>query len=102
MSRENPPVQSAVLLTIIAETVLKDAILRLFKTLNVNGYTINQVQGSGSHGQRLGDMAGYNTNIEIKVIVSQDVSNAILWSIKDYEGKQALMAFRQNVEVLVD
>jgi hypothetical protein len=102
MPPKAPPVQPAVLLTVIAETVLKDAIVQMFKTYSVSGYTMNQVQGEGSHGQRLGDMAGYNTNIEIKAIVSQEISDAILWSIKDYQGKQAIMAFRQNVETLVD
>ena len=102
MSLEAAPVQPAILLTIIAETVLKDAIVKLFKSNNVSGYTINQVQGEGSHGQRFGDMAGYNTNIEIKTIVSKDISDSILRSIKDYQGKHALIAFRQNVETLVD
>jgi hypothetical protein len=102
MSPETTPVQPAILLTIIAETVLKDAIVKLFKSNSVSGYTINQVQGEGSHGQRFGDMAGYNTNIEIKTIVSKDVSDSILRSIKDYKGKHALIAFRQNVETLVD
>ena len=82
--------------------MLKDAIVNMFKSYSVSGYTINQVQGEGSHGQRLGDLAGYNTNIEIKAIVPQEVSDAIFWSIKDYQGKQAIMAFRQNVETLVD
>lgn len=102
MSSEAPPVKSAILLTIIAETVLKDAIVQLFKSYSVSGYTVNQVQGEGSHGRRLGDMAGYNTNIEIKAIVSQEISDVILLSVKDYQGKQALMVFRQNVEVLAD
>jgi hypothetical protein len=102
MPPEAPPVQPAVLLTIIAETVLKDAIVQMFKNYSVSGYTINQVQGEGSHGQRFGDMAGYNTNIEIKAIVSKEVSDAIFWSIKDYQGKQALLAFRQNIEALTD
>ncbi len=96
MPPEAPPVQPAVLLTLIAETVLKDAIVNMFKSYSVSGYTINQVQGEGSHGQRLGDLAGYNTNIEIKAIVPQEVSDANLWSIKVNQGKQALMAFRQN------
>ncbi|CAA9512903.1 MAG: hypothetical protein AVDCRST_MAG96-2546 [uncultured Segetibacter sp.] len=102
MSLEAAPVQPAILLTIIAETVLKDAIVKLFKSNNVSGYTINQVQGEGSHGQRMGDMAGYNTNIEIKTLVSKDVSDSILRSIKDYQGKHALIVFRQNVETLAD
>ncbi len=102
MPPEAAPVQPAVLLTGIGETVLKDALVQLLKSYSVSGYTVNQVQGEGSHGQRLGDMAGYNTNIEIKAIVSQEVSDAIFLSIKDYPGKQALMAFRQNVEALIN
>jgi len=49
------PLQSnPVLLTIIGETVLKDRIVQLLKSHSVSGYTINQVQGEGSQGRRLG------------------------------------------------
>jgi hypothetical protein len=102
MPPEAARVQPAVLLTIIAETVLRDPIVKLFKHNNVSGYTINQVQGEGSHGKRMGDMAGYNTNIEIKTLVSREVSDSILWSIKDYQGKHAIIVFRQDVETLAD
>ncbi len=100
MSDEAIPVQPAVLLTIIAETVLKDAIVHLLKSYNVSGYTANQVQGEGSHGRQLGDIEGYNTNVEIKSVVSPEASDAILLSIKDYHGKHAIIAFRHNVEAL--
>ena len=100
MPSEASSIKSVTLLTIIAETVLKDPIVKLLKNYEVSGYTINQVQGEGSHGRRLGDIAGYNTNIEIKTLVSLEVSDAILESIKDYQGKHALLAFRQNVEAL--
>ncbi|MDF5714485.1 MAG: hypothetical protein PUP93_11485 [Rhizonema sp. NSF051] len=100
MSLETDLVKPAVLLTIIGETVLKDAIIKLLKSHNVIDYTITQVQGEGSHGRRTGDMAGYNTNIEVKTILSLEVSNDILQSIKDYQGKQAVIAFRSHVEVL--
>lgn len=92
------PVQPAVLITIIGETVLKDRIVKLLKNHNVSGYTINQVQGEGGHGKRLGDMAGYNTNIEIKTIVSLKVSDAIFSALKEEHGNHALIAFRHDVE----
>ncbi|MBH8576139.1 hypothetical protein I8752_24730 [Nostocaceae cyanobacterium CENA369] len=92
------PVQPAVLITIIGETVLKERIIKLLKSHNVSGYTISQVQGEGGHGRRLADMAGYNTNIEIKTLVSLEVSDAIFWALKDEQGKHALIAFRHNVE----
>ncbi|MFN6562886.1 MAG: P-II family nitrogen regulator [Nostoc sp. ChiSLP01] len=92
------PVKPAVLITIIGETVLKDRIVKLLKSHDVSGYTINQVQGEGGHGRRLSDLAGYNTNIEIKTIVSLEVSDAIFWALKQEQGKHALIAFRHNVE----
>jgi hypothetical protein len=92
------PVQPAVLITIIGETVLKDRIVKLLKTHNVSGYTINQVQGEGGHGRRLSDLAGYNTNIEIKTIVSPEVSDAIFWALKEEQGQHGLIVFRNNVE----
>ena len=100
MSHEADLVKPAVLLTIIGETVLKEAIIKMLKSYNVIDYTITQVQGEGSHGRRTGDMVGYNTNIEIKTILSLEASNDILQSIKDYQGKQAVIAFRSHVEVL--
>ncbi|MBD2446332.1 hypothetical protein H6G76_03980 [Nostoc sp. FACHB-152] len=92
------PLESAVLITIIGETVLKDRIVKLLKTYDVSGYTISQVQGEGGHGRRLADLAGYNTNIEIKIIVSLEVSDAILDALKEERGKHALIAFRHNIE----
>ncbi|MBD2593745.1 hypothetical protein H6G74_05300 [Nostoc spongiaeforme FACHB-130] len=98
MSNSTPPVEPAVLVTIIGETVLKDRIVKLLKSHNVSGYTINQVQGEGGHGRRLSDLAGYNTNIEIKTIVSLETSDAILCTLKDEQGQHALIAFRHNIE----
>lgn len=98
MTNSTFPVQPAVLITIIGETVLKERIVKLLKSHNVSGYTISQVQGEGGHGKRLSDMVGYNTNIEIQTIVSSEVSDAILWALKQEQGKHALIAFRHNVE----
>lgn len=100
LSSEATPLKPAVLVTIIGETVLKDNIVQLLKKHNVTGYTVNQVQGEGGHGRRLGDIAGYNTNVEIKTIMSLEVSEAILQALQDYHSKHALIAFRQNIEAL--
>ena len=100
MSNSDPLVQPAVLLTIIGETVLKDRIVQLLKSYSVSGYTITQAQGEGGHGRRMGDISGYNTNIEIKTIVSLEVSDNILESLNSDQGKHALIAYRHNVEAL--
>jgi hypothetical protein len=90
------------LVTIICETVLQDRLVKLLQTLNVSGYTIIAAQGAGGHGRRMGDMAGYNTNIEVKTIVSLETSNQLLEDLKDFPQNHALIAFRQKIEGLFE
>jgi predicted transcriptional regulator len=91
-----------ILVTIICEAVLQDRLIKLLQTLNVSGYTIIPAQGAGRHGRRMGDMAGYNTNIEVKTIVSAEISDQLLEDLKDFPQNHALIAFRQTVEGLFD
>ncbi|MFE4107211.1 P-II family nitrogen regulator [Almyronema epifaneia] len=97
--------KKAVLVTIIGESVLQDRLRQLMKTLGVSGYTFTLAQGVGSHGVRVSDVsdiAGYKTNLELKTVVSEEVSDQILTEIKTYQAKYALIAFRQPVEALLD
>ncbi|MGB5631196.1 MAG: hypothetical protein WBM44_29250 [Waterburya sp.] len=94
--------KQGILVTIVSEAVLQDRLIKLLITLGVSGYTIVPVQGAGSHGKRTGDMAGYNTNIEVKTIVSPEVSDQLLEKLKQFPETFALIAFRENVEGLFD
>lgn len=91
-----------VLVTIVCESVLQDRLIKLLTTLGVSGYTIVPVQGAGSHGKRTGDIAGYNTNIEVKTIVTLEVSDQLLEKLQQFPETYASIAFRQNVEGLFD
>ncbi len=92
-----------VLVTIISEAVLQDRLIHLFPKLGVSGYTITSAQGAGSHGKRMGDIAGHNnTNIEVKTIVTSAISEDLLEDLKTFRGNHALIAFRQTVEGLFD
>ncbi|MGA7935893.1 MAG: DUF3240 family protein [Kovacikia sp.] len=90
------------LVTIISETVLQDRLIDVLTKLGVSGYTIVPAQGAGSHGRRMGDMAGYNTNVEIKTIVTSAVSDQLLEHLKQFQASHALIAFRQTVDGLFD
>lgn len=90
------------LVTIIGEAVLQERLIHLLSQLEVSGYTIVPAKGAGSHGRRMGDIAGYNTNIEIKTIVSPALSDQLLEELKPYQETHALIAFRQTVEGLFD
>ncbi|MGL5794512.1 MAG: P-II family nitrogen regulator [Waterburya sp.] len=91
-----------ILVTIVCEAVLQDRLIKLLITSGVSGYTLIPAQGAGSHGKRMGDMAGYNTNIEVKTIVTPEVSDQLLEDLKPFQGTHALIAFRQSVEGLFD
>jgi nitrogen regulatory protein PII len=93
---------SGVLVTIIGEAVLQDRLITLLMKLGVSGYTIIPAQGAGSHGRRMGDMAGYNTNIEIKTIVASKKSDQLFEDLKPLQSSHALIAFRQTVDGLFD
>ena len=89
-----------ILVTIVCEAVLQERLIKLLITLGVSGYKIVPVQGAGSHGRRTGDMAVYNTNIEVKTIVTPEVSDQLLEKLQQFPETYALIAFRQNVEGL--
>jgi hypothetical protein len=93
---------SGILVTIVGEAVLQDRLIHLLTKLGVSGYTIIPAQGAGSHGKRMGDIAGYNTNIEIKTIVDSKTSDRLLEDLKPFKSTHALIAFRQSVDGLFD
>jgi len=107
-------VQPATLVTIATEAVLKDSIVALLKNLKVKGYTITEVSGEGRCPRLVEVVAGEGaetttgtkvemhiaTPIEIRAIVSQDLSNVILYALKEYQHEFAIVAYRQTVEAL--
>ncbi|MEO0374692.1 MAG: hypothetical protein AAF329_08725 [Cyanobacteria bacterium P01_A01_bin.17] len=90
------------LVTMIGEAVLQDRLIHLLTKLGVSGYTIIPAQGAGSHGRRMSDIAGYNTNIEVKTLVTSELSDQLFDSLKPFQKTYALIAFRQTVEGVFD
>lgn len=91
-----------ILVTIIGEAVLQNRLIHLLTELKVSGYTLVPAQGAGSHGRRMGDIAGYNTNIELKTLVTEAISDQLLEALKPFQETHALVVFRQTVEGLFD
>ena len=96
------PLAQGVLVTIIGEAVLQDRLIKLLTELQVSGYTLVPAKGAGSHGRRMGDIAGYNTNIEVKTVVASEVSDKIFEALRPLQKTYAIIAFRQTVEGLFD
>jgi nitrogen regulatory protein PII len=105
-------VQPAVLVTIICESVLKESVVSLLKNLKVQGYTVAEVEGEGrfeslrkvssnsdSEEESL-TIPSVETQVEVRALVSKDLSNVILHVLKEQQKNFAIMAYRQTVEAL--
>lgn len=90
---------TAKLVTIIAESVLRDRLVKDLKRLGVRGYTESQVRGEGSRGRRTVELEGQN--VQIDTLVSPDLAKRILDHVSEaYFELYAIVAFSRDVEVL--
>jgi hypothetical protein len=103
-------VQPAMLVTIICEAVLKDSVVGLLKNLKVKGYSISAVEGAGRY-EAIGGtgntetetlVSNAETNVEIRAIVSKELSNVLLYALKEQQQHFAITAYRQTVEALAE
>jgi nitrogen regulatory protein PII len=101
-------VQPAVLVTIICEAVLKDSVVSLLRNLKVKGYSVSVVEGAG-HYEAVGESGtetlvvnSVETNVEIRAIVSKELSNVVLYALREQRQHFAITAYRQTVEALAD
>jgi hypothetical protein len=99
-------VEPAYLVTVISEAVLKDSLIRLLKNLKVKSYTVSEIQGEGRYMRRSAEPEASSsfveTSIEVRAIVSQELSNVILYALKEQQRDFAIFAYRQPVEALID
>lgn len=87
------------LLTIIAERVLLDRLLRELRALGAKGYTISEVVGEGSRGVRASEWEGRNVKIEL--ILSPEVAERALAHLSElYLPHFAVVAYVSSVEVM--
>jgi len=85
--------------TIVAEALLEDRIVREIRALGARGFTIAETRGEGSRGVRASDWEGRNVRIE--TIVGGEVATAILAHVADhYFAHYAVIAWVDDVEVV--
>ncbi|NJO79200.1 MAG: hypothetical protein HC827_12205 [Cyanobacteria bacterium RM1_2_2] len=110
--------QPAVLVTILTEAILKDSIEKLLKNLKVFGYSISETPGAVKRIQQFGQIATVQTaateantdqvesyaatRLEIRAVVSPELSNVILIALKEQQRQFAVLVYRQKVEALVE
>ncbi|MFK7851085.1 MAG: transcriptional regulator [Akkermansiaceae bacterium] len=85
--------------TVVAERLLKDSILEVFKKHGATGWSIAAVEGEGSRGNRSADFEGRNAHME--TIVSAEQADLIMNDIAElYFTDWAIITYSSDVEVL--
>lgn len=87
------------LVTIVAEAILEDRLVRDLHAVGATGHTITTVHGAGSRGVRVG--ASGDGNVRIETLVGSEVAEALLGVLADrYFPHYAAIAWTAEVTVL--
>ena len=85
--------------TIIAEAVLEQEILRALRTLGATGWSVAQVRGEGSRGVRASEWEG--ENVMVDALVEPQVADRILEHVaRAYFEHYAVVAYLTDVQVV--
>jgi nitrogen regulatory protein P-II 2 len=91
--------QSVRLLTIVAERLLRDRILRHLDALGVSGYTVIDSEGRGARGVMVDEWQG--DNVEIQVLASREAIDQVAMKMRErYFDHYSIILFAQDVDVL--
>jgi nitrogen regulatory protein P-II 2 len=87
------------LVTIIAEAVLEEYLIRDIRRLGARGYTIGTVRGEGTRGVHASDWEGHNLRIE--VLAPLNVAERIVEHVaKTYFSNYAVIVYTADVAVV--
>nr|BCX02007.1 MAG: nitrogen regulatory protein P-II [Bacteroidota bacterium] len=87
------------LLTIVAERVLEERLIRDLRSLGARGYTKTEVTGEGSRGVRASEWEG--KNVKIEAIVSPEVADRMFERLAEaYFPHFAVIAYVIPVHVV--
>lgn len=87
------------LITIVAETVLRDRITRRLLEWGATGFTVVDSSGRGSRGIRTGDVPG--EGVRIDAVVDSDTADRILSGVEErYFENYAVIAWMTDVQVV--
>lgn len=85
--------------TIVAEALLEERLVREIRTLGARGHTLADVRGEGSRGVRASEWEG--RNVQIETLVSASVAERILEVLAErYFPYFAVVAYVTTVEVV--
>jgi len=87
------------LLTVIAESVLKERLIQDVRDAGAKGFTSTDADGEGCRQRRVGEILG--ANIRLETIVSNEVADRLLQLLStEYFERYAVIAFLSTVNVI--
>jgi nitrogen regulatory protein P-II 2 len=87
------------LVTVIAERILEERLLRELRQLGARGYTVGEARGEGTRGLHTMDWEGQNVRIE--TLVSPEVAERIMVHVAShYFADYAVIVYAVDAEVL--
>ena len=87
------------LLTIIAESLLKDRLIHEVRRVGAKGFTVTEVSGEGSRQRRVSELLG--DNIKIEIITKRETADHILTILqRDFFPRYAVIAYMSDVQVV--
>ncbi|MFM7424973.1 MAG: hypothetical protein ACKO7W_08295 [Elainella sp.] len=106
-------IQPAVLVTILTESALQASLEKLLKNLKVYGYSVQNSSGAVKRVRLFGqpqaaeaaatEVENYDSaNVEIRAVVSPELSNVILFALKEQQRQFPILVYRQKVEALIE
>jgi nitrogen regulatory protein P-II 2 len=85
--------------TIVAEALLEDRIVRICHEAGARGHTVTEARGEGSRGVRATEWEG--KNVKIETIVPEPTAEAILTRVaEEYFAHYAVIAYVSDVRVI--
>jgi nitrogen regulatory protein PII len=88
------------LVTVVCEALARTAVTKLLREVGAHGYTLSQVEGVGSKGERTAEIAEL-ANIKVEVIVPTAVCSHLLERLQaEFFPRYAIIAYESDVRVV--
>jgi hypothetical protein len=92
--------EKRVLLTIVTEGVIENALLADLDRLGAKGYTVTDARGRGHRGVRDANW-DEAANIRVEVICRRELAESLLLHLRDrYYANYAMVAWLHDVEIM--
>ena len=90
--------KSAILVTIVAERLLRDRLTSKIRELGAKGFTLTEVQGQGSRGWQAHEFEG--PSVKIETLVREEVAEKIVEAVAKYFEHHAVIVYLSDARVV--